>query len=67
MARADAALMTSSNAPLVLLSHPPRLAKSSIESERALLDFDRSSHNLIDLAKIGVLACPIVIKGRRPP
>jgi hypothetical protein len=59
--------MTSSNALLQLLTHPPRLAKPSIENERALFDFDWSSHNLIDLAKIGVLACSIVIKGRRPP
>jgi hypothetical protein len=39
MARADAAVMNSSNALLALLSHPSRLEKPSIKSEHALVCF----------------------------
>jgi hypothetical protein len=67
MARADAALMSSSIALLALLSHPPRLEKRlQIKKNTRLLVLDGPPHNLIDLAKIRVIACFIVIKGRRP-
>jgi hypothetical protein len=59
--------MSSSNALPALLSHPPGLGKRlQSKANTRFLAFDRSPHNLIDLAKIGVLACLIVIEGRRP-
>jgi hypothetical protein len=67
MARADAALMTSSNALFALLSHPRWLGKPAIKSGLAPICFEWAAHNSIDLAKITVVACSIVINGRRPP
>jgi hypothetical protein len=52
-----------------LRCYPIRPGLKSLQSKAnmRLFVFDWSAHNLIDLAKIRVLACFIVIKGRRPP
>jgi hypothetical protein len=52
-----------------LRCYPIRPGLESLQSKgnMRLFVFGWSAHNLIDLAKIGVLACFIVISGRRPP